>query len=542
MPGADAATDIADATNAVTVSNVNSVPSLTDLPSDVTAIEDVESNLDLSGAIFADTDAGDTLTVTLSVNSGIFSFLADGASVGVTETLVDATTITLVGTAANINIYLDTTSHIKYTGASNINGDDAATISVSANDNNGSGNVSLGTVSIDITAVNDAAVLSNANEALTETDGALSTGGTLTNNDVDNANTFQPQSNVLGTNGTFNIDANGAWTYVANSAFDSLNVGDSVSDTFTVTATDGTETSVEVTINGSNDVSVVSGTYTGSVTEGNVGDAAVTASGSLGISDADGDDSPVFSDVISTAGDNGYGAFVLSSGTWTYTLNQSAVQDLDADEQVSDTITYTATDGTAQQISVTLTGSNDASVISGTHTDSVTEGNIGDAVVTASGSLGISDVDGDDSPVFNDVVSTTGDNGYGAFVLNSGTWTYTLDQSTVQDQDDGDTLTDRITYTATDGTEQQITVNLSGSNDTPQALDKTLTINEDGSHIFSAGDFGFSDTDDGDVLVSVKIVSLPDNGVLTLNSEAVEVGAVIAASDISGLVFSPGCS
>ncbi len=70
----------------------------------------------------------------------------------------------------------------------------------------------------------------------------------------------------------------------------------------------------------------------------------------------------------------------------------------------------------------------------------------------------ISDVDADDSPVFNDVASTTGDNGYGSFALSSGAWTYTLDQSTVQDLDAGDVVTDTITYTATDGSTQLVSV------------------------------------------------------------------------------------
>ena len=73
--------------------------------------------------------------------------------------------------------------------------------------------------------------------------------------------------------------------------------------------------------------------------EGNVGDAPVTATGSITITDVDDDDSPVFNDVAATAGDNAYGSFVLTSGTWTYTLDQSAVQSLDAGDLVNDTIT-----------------------------------------------------------------------------------------------------------------------------------------------------------------------------------------------------------
>src|SRR2546421_13084570 len=77
-----------------------------------------------------------------------------------------------------------------------------------------------------------------------ETNAPLTTGGTLTITDVDNPQTFVPQTNVAGANGTFSIAANGAWTYTANSAFDNLNVGQSVSDTFTVASADGTTSKI----------------------------------------------------------------------------------------------------------------------------------------------------------------------------------------------------------------------------------------------------------------------------------------------------------
>ena len=93
------------------------------------------------------------LTVTLAVDAGSFS--SPASSGGVTASLVSSTQITLSGSASNINSYLDTASHIKYTGAENVNGSGAATITVTANDGAGSGDVGLGTISINITAVND---------------------------------------------------------------------------------------------------------------------------------------------------------------------------------------------------------------------------------------------------------------------------------------------------------------------------------------------------------------------------------------------------
>src|SRR5205807_2047786 len=114
------------------------------------------------------------------------------------------------------------------------------------------------TVQVTINGTNDAAVLSSATVALAETNGPLTTGGMLTVSDVDSAQTFVSQTNVAGTNGTFSIAANGAWTYTANSTFAYLNVGQSVSDTFTVASADGTTTTVQVTINGANNAAVIS--------------------------------------------------------------------------------------------------------------------------------------------------------------------------------------------------------------------------------------------------------------------------------------------
>src|SRR5207245_3498815 len=84
-------------------------------------------------------------------------------------------------------------------------------------------------------------------------------------------------------NGSFSIAANGTWTYVANSAFDNLNVGQSVSDSFTVASADGTTSTVQVTINGTNDAAVLS-SATVSLTET---DAPLTANGTLSVTDVD---------------------------------------------------------------------------------------------------------------------------------------------------------------------------------------------------------------------------------------------------------------
>ena len=372
-------------------------------------------------------------------------------------------------------------------------------------------------VTVTITGTDDASVISGAfTGAVTEGDlGDTATAtGTLAISDVDadDSPTF-PDATSAGGNGFGNFAlVGGVWTYTLDqSAVQDLDAGDIVNDTITFTASDGSTQQITVTITGTDDASVISGTFTGAVTEGDIGDVA-TATGTLAISDADADDSPTFPDAAS-AGDNGFGNFDLVGGAWTYTLDQSAVQDLDAGDIVNDTVTFTASDGSTQQVTVTITGTDDASVISGTFTGAVTEGDIGDTA-TATGTLVISDVDADDSPTFPDAASA-GDNGFGNFALVGGAWTYTLDQTAVQDLDAGDVVNDTFTFAASDGSTQQVTVTITGADDASVisgTFTGAVTEGDIGDTATATGSLSISDVDADDSPTFPDATSAGDNG------------------------------
>jgi len=76
------------------------------------------------------------------------------------------------------------------------------------------------------------------------------------------------------------------------------------------------------------------------------------------------------------------------------------------------------------------------------------------------------------------------------------------------------------------------------ANKAPSGADKTVTIVEDGSHTFAAGDFGFSDTD-GDQLLAVLVTAVPGAGSLTLGGTPVTAGQSVAVAAIPTLVFTP---
>jgi len=141
----------------VTTSNI--APTISGAPADITVSEDVETNVDLSGVTIADTDS---LTVTLTASAGTFSAPADGSGVGsgVIETLVNDTTITLAGSAADINTYLDTTTNIKYTSAANPTATGATiTLKVADASENNSESVNINVVNLHI---NEAPVFSTS--------------------------------------------------------------------------------------------------------------------------------------------------------------------------------------------------------------------------------------------------------------------------------------------------------------------------------------------------------------------------------------------
>ncbi|WP_197413081.1 VCBS domain-containing protein, partial [Vibrio sp. MEBiC08052] len=171
-----------------------------------------------------------------------------------------------------------------------------------------------------------------------------------------------------------------------------------------------TLSSASTSTNAADSAPIVSGTFTGDITEGDIGDV-VQARGSLSISDADPNDNPVFADTTITST---YGNLSLVNGQWTYTLDQSRVQDLREGERVRDTITMTASDGTTQNIVIDIVGTNDAPIAQAA-TGSVTE----DATIT--GSVTATDVD---LPTGQALVFTTESNVSGLTLNPDGTYRF----------------------------------------------------------------------------------------------------------------------
>ena len=81
-----------------------------------------------------------------------------------------------------------------------------------------------------------------------------------------------------------------------------------------------------------------------------------------------------------------------------------------------------------------------------------------------------------------------------------------------------------------------------GPNAAPTATNNTVMTNEDTAVTFSAGDFNFADTDTGDALASVTIVTIPTAGELTLDGTAVAAGSSVEVGKIGALAFKPAAN
>ena len=371
------------------------------------------------------------------------------------------------------------------------------------------------TVTVTITGTNDDPVAADDVGSIDE-DGVLSVAadGVLANDtDVngdqlsvgavegDALNVGNPVT--LGSGAIVTMNADGSYSYDTNSAFDSLMVGESTTDSFQYTVDDGqggTDTAtVTITINGANDAPIaIDDTVT--VDEG----VMVSVNGVL---DNDIDPDPV--DTLTVTEINGDGAGVgaqitlpsgalltmNADGTYQYDPN-GAFNSLGEGETGTDSFAYTVVDSNGATdtatVTVTINGANDAPTAVD---DAATVGEDDILAVTSNGVL-TNDID----PDTNDVLSVTEVNGSavdgvtglvqvtlasGAIVtMNAdGTYNYNTNGS-FESLAVGESTTDSFSYTMSDGNggtdTATVTLTIQGANDAPDAVDDAATVGEGG--------------------------------------------------------------
>ncbi len=266
------------------------------------------------------------------------------------------------------------------------------------------------------------------------TAGADANGNVLTNDTDDNSHDalYVSQVNgdagdvgvlVAGAYGSVTIHSDGSYTYVvdnANVTVDALNVGGTLTDSFTYQVSDGqggTDTAtLTITINGTDDAPVAhadfgaateAGITAGSDATGNVltSDTDVdNVHGDLVVSQVNGADANVDHSVVGA-----YGSVTINTdGSYTYVVDNAnvTVDALNVGGTLTDSFTYQVSDGQggfdSQTLTITIHGTDDAPVVEGSSVtvseEALPHGNPDiptdtTDVTTAHGTISISDVD-----------------------------------------------------------------------------------------------------------------------------------------------------
>ncbi len=415
------------------------------------------------------------------------------------------------------------------------------------------------TITINGRTDNRAPVAVNDSRSVTENGTNPVTGNVLTNDTDADGNSLTVSrvegvagnvgSSVNGTYGTIRINSTGTYLYTlnnSNSAVNALNTGQTLSESFDYTVSDGTAADVgrlTVTINGITDNRApVAVNDSRSITE----DGAIPVSGNVLSNDTDADGNSLsVSRVEGVAGSVGstingtYGSIrINSNGTYQYTLNNSnaAVNALNNGQTLTEAFDYTASDGSASdngRLTITINGRTDAvnrPPVAVNDTRSITE----DGTNPVSGNVLTNDTDADgDALVVSRVEGTAASVGstvsgtYGTIRINSnGTFQYTLNNSNaaVNALNTGQTLTESFGYTVSDGTAAnggRLTITINGRTDVvnrpPVAVNDSRSITEDGTNPVS-GNVLTNDTDaDGDTLAVSRVEGALGNVGSTIN-------------------------
>ena len=364
--------------------------------------------------------------------------------------------------------------------------------------NDGTDDSNVATVTITITPVNDAPVANDDAYSVDE-------GGTLNvaapgvlGNDTDAENDSLTATLVSGPSNasSFTLNADGSFSYVHNG-------GETISDSFTYKANDGSDDSnvvtVTITINPVNDAPVAAGDAYG-VNEG--GTLNVAAPGVLG-NDTDAENDSLTAILVS--GPSNASSFTLNAdGSFSYVHNGS--------ETTTDSFSYKANDGTDDSnvvtVTIAITPVNDAPVAVA-DAYSVAEG--GTLNVAAPGVLA-NDTDAENDSLTAVLVS--GPSNASSFTLNAdGSFSYV--------HNGGETSSDTFTYRANDGTANSnivtVTITITPVNDAPVANPDSYDVNFHGTlNVAAPGVLG-NDTDAENDGLTAVLVTNATQGTLVLN-------------------------
>ncbi|WP_198000024.1 beta strand repeat-containing protein [Gimesia alba] len=322
------------------------------------------------------------------------------------------------------------------------------------------------------------------------------------------------------------MQSDGTFSYNPNGAFEHLAVGDTATDTFTYTISDGNggmdSANVQVLINGVNDDPQVSAAVTSTSTED---DGIVNVDLLTNASDVDQNDTLSVTNLMQTNGGNAGGITMTTASSWS--IDTSFYSFLPANESEVITYSYDVIDGNggtvAQTLTITIDSVNDAPVAQpdafSTDEDTTL---VGGDVFADNGSGVDSDIDELDSFTVTGISEgmTSGTVGL-PFVLSSGANVTIMSDGTFDYNPDGafenlavgETATDEFTYTIDDGNggtdTATVTITINGVNDPVMAADDAVTTTKDTPLNFDVrldnGSGPDTDADTSDTLLVTEI-------------------------------------
>jgi len=316
---------------------------------------------------------------------------------------------------------------------------------------------------------------------------------------------------TLGSGATVSVNSDGTLDYDPTGAWEGLDAGETATETFTYTISDGQggqdSASVTVTIKGEDDLPVANGD-TAHVDEDD-GDSVV-----VNVLDNDSDpDDPLevvgfSSGSVDATNSSPQGAIVelQSDGDLSYDPN-GQFESLGVGESATDSFTYTVSDGEGNtdsaSIVVTIWGENDAPVA---NADSICVDENADLGTVIGNVLG-NDSDIDGGPLFVSEPFFTDDPDSDDILISvdSDGDIYYFDDGAFDSLGDGDTASDSFVYQISDGNggtdTATVFLTIKGENDAPiAAADTAMAFEDDGAAVVVNVLANDSDVDAGDSL------------------------------------------
>ncbi|TZG06377.1 retention module-containing protein, partial [Comamonas thiooxydans] len=271
---------------------------------------------------------------------------------------------------------------------------------------------SSATLTVTIVGTNDDPALTGKADGALAEDGVSVVTGKLDVADVDITDThsWSVSNEGKGQYGSFSVDQNGEWTYVLNNddpKVQALAEGQKVTDTITVTVDDGhggtaTQT-ITITINGTNDVPELTNDAQSVTEDAGVSGGKLSVDGAVTITDTDDGESTFDTGSLkftgSTHSGGQLGAIVIhADGTYTYSVDNAAVQFLKAGQTIVETYTVASADGTGTStITITINGTNDVPELTNDAQSVTEDAGVSGGKLSVDGAVTITDTDDGES-------------------------------------------------------------------------------------------------------------------------------------------------